>query len=539
MRRLLIPLGLPALSAVLLALSFPAAHLWWLAWVALAPLVWAGARQQGMRPVALQWFLAGWLFHTLTLQWLFANVFWAGGWAIIGQQLLVTALALFWAGMGALWKWLHARAPRWSPLLLAGLFIAVEWGHANLFTGFGWSAIAYSQGPDLALLQVAALGGTALVALPIVYLNAALGLFFARTPWRLAHLAAALLLAAAMHGAGALMLGAPDRGSAPLRAGIFQSNYTNEMKWDGEYTLEMIERAVRHSARLEEFEPVDLMVWPEALVMHDFSHPQIVGWLREYAQQQDTVLYTGAVRRDGAKSFNSSVLVSRTGEVADSYDKVHLAPFGEYVPFENLIPFVQQVVQSSTNPGEEQKVLESDGIRIGPLICFEVLFSPMSQKLRAMGARTLVVITNLAWFGHSAAIRQELEIARLRAIEARLPLIHAGNTGISGVFDPWGRFESVDSWATFDGRLSQLEERGDPMMLAHRRAVGAFDLAAPAPHPLPGGPVWMPVALMALTALLGAWAVFSARRPQAPAAAPPPPQPAEKPKAAPSDDISI
>lgn len=535
MRALLFPVGLPLLSGVLLALCFPSPHLYWLAWVALCPVAYASAKSPGIRRAALQWFVTSWVFHTLLLQWLFANVYWAGGWAILGQQLLVVALSLFWGGLGGVWAWLYGKRPQWAPVVLALLFVSVEWLHANSFSGFGWSALAYSQGPDLPLLQMAALGGTALVALPIVYMNAALTHFFSRGPWRLAHLGAAALLAVACHGAGAMMMGVADTTSHPWRAGIFQSDYTNEMKWDGEYTLDMIERAVRHSTRLEEFEPVDLMVWPEALVMHDFQHPQVFGWLKEYATQQNTALYTGTVRYEGNKNFNSSVLVGPDGEVAGVYDKVHLAPFGEYVPFENLIPFVQQVVQSSVDKGEGQKVLQSGPATIGPLICFEVLFAPMSQALRAMGAQSLVVITNLAWFGQSAAILQELEIARVRSIEARLPLLHASNTGISGMFDPWGRFKSIDSWATFDGKLSQREDTGDATALAHRRALGAFDVPAPAALPLPGGPVWVPVGLMVLTFVAVILLAMPRRRAVAPELAPAPPA---KPAASPGD-ISI
>jgi apolipoprotein N-acyltransferase len=503
--------GVPVGCGLLLGLCFPSAHWYFLAWGALAPLVYLTAQAPCPKRAALQWFIAGWVFHSFVLQWLMANIFWAGGWAVVGYQLMVLALSVFWALLGGSWFVLLRRAPHLGAPLFAGLFLCVEWIHANTFSGFGWCALVHSQGPDLALMQWAAIGGTALVALPIAYGNAALGLFFAGTAWRWQHLGAAVALAVAMHVGGALMLGSPDYQTQPLRAGVFQSNYTNEMKWDGEFTIDMVERAARHSTALEEFQPVDLMVWPEALVMYHFEREELLERLRGYAVDNDTALFTGTVRHEGNNSFNSSVLISKAGEVAGVYDKVHLVPFGEYVPFEEWLPFVKQVVQSNVAAGDAQHVLESDGVKVGPLICFEVLYAPMAAKLRGLDARTLAVVTNLAWFGSSSAIAQEIEIARVRAIETRLPLVHASNTGVSGVFDPWGRFEGVDSWATFDGRLSQREGTGDPMALAHRRALGAFDVAAPAQQPLPGGPVYVPMVFLLLTALLAGLAYLPKR----------------------------
>lgn len=550
MRRVLISLAVPAACGVMLGLCFPTAHWYFLAWFALAPLIYLSSLRPCAKWGGLQWFIAGWVFHSFLLQWLITNIFWAGGWAIIGYQILVLALALFWGLLGAGWSVLLRKAPHFGALYFVGIYLIVEWLHANLASGFGWSALAYSQGPDLPMLQWAAIGGTSLVALPILYFNAALGLFFAGKPARWVHLGASVVLAVVMHLAGGFLMGAPDYHSKPLRTGVFQSNYTNEMKWDGEYTIDMVERAVKHSARLEEYQPVDLMVWPEALVMFDYNHPELLGPMRGYAVDNQTTLLTGTVRNDGEKGFNSSIIISKSGEVAGYYDKVHLAPFGEYVPFANLIPFVQQVVRSAVDAGDEQKMLEADGIRVGTLICFETLFPPMAAKLRAMDARLLAVITNLAWFGSSNAIAQELEIARVRAIETRLPLVHASNTGISGAFDPWGRFESVDSWATFDGQLSQREGITDPMAFAHRRALGAFDIAAPVKHPLPWGPLYLPFLWMALTVALAALAFLPEWKrflpaPAVPAPAKPEQAAAPKPKKGdatfplPPDDISI
>jgi apolipoprotein N-acyltransferase len=146
---------------------------------------------------------------------------------------------------------------------------------------------------------------------------------------------------------------------------------------------------------------------------------------------------------------------------------------------------------------------------VGPLICFEVLFAPMSETLRDSGADLLVVITNLAWFGSSNAIPQELEIARLRAIETRLPLAHCANTGVSGMFDPWGRFDDVDLYVGAGGPVN----RPDLPQAAKvgLRFAGRFPVAAPGQRLIPGGPVYVPRVALVLACLLiviGLWRRF-------------------------------
>ena len=133
---------------------------------------------------------------------------------------------------------------------------------------------------------------------------------------------------------------------------------------------------------------------------------------------------------------------------------------------------------------------------LGPLICFEVLYPAMSQKLREMGADVLVVVTNLAWFGRSNAIVEELEFGRLRAVENRLPLIHSSNTGISGVFDPYGRFTPINAYL-WRGKYVTLEDQQLSFeMMTQSRMLGALPVPAPGVLPWNGGPASVPVMLL-------------------------------------------
>jgi apolipoprotein N-acyltransferase len=505
--------GPTVLSGVALALTFPAWGLYPLAWVALVPLFWR-VQTFGPRASFGHFFLSGWLFNSLVLQWLVTNIYWAGGWAIFGYQILCVTLALFWGVTGLTWWWIRGRVPRvYGGLCLAVLWIVMEYLQGHVGTGFGWCAIAYGQGRDPYVLQLAALGGTALIAAALILCNALMALAISeKGKWRIIRIAVALVVVAASHGVGALLLGEPDYRTQPFHVGIIQADFSNEMKWDREYTEEMVRNIAGKSQRLARMEKVDLFVWPEAAIMTEITTPGINRIVTELTKGTGIPLFTGSERVDKktGRSPNSSWLINGQGEIVDYYDKVHLVPFGEYVPFASYIPFLKSVVPAmgEVGFGEKLKVLPADGRKFGPLICFEVLFADLSEDLRRQGAEFLVVITNLAWFGQSDAIPQELELGRLRAVETRLPLVHCANTGISGVFDPWGRFTPINAVIDSQGRYGKVTRDFPPEDLIMQRAVGALPVALPALRPIPYGPPSLPWVAMVLTVLLLGYATF-------------------------------
>lgn len=522
-------------SGLLLAFCFPTFHWWPLAWVALVPLFWQ-ARLLTPERASLRFFLAGWIFNSFVLQWLVANIFWAGGWAVVGQQLLCIALALFWALTGYLWRRAAQRAPAVAGAVpLALLWGAMEWLHANLFSGFGWCALGYTQGADLAVSQWAAIGGVSLVSCLIVAVNALLALPLAerRGYWRLG---AAVGVVVAAHAGGYAMLDQPRASERDFTAGIFQSNFAQEMKWDWEYSEEMVMRAAFHSGQLAEFEQVDLFVWPEALLVRPYNDKRMTAAVEKLIQNTGVPLLTGAARAtpDGGGEYNAVVLFNAEGKPEQYYDKIHLAPMGEYIPFEKYLPFLAGIVPGGgITAGSEAKVFPFEQRTLGPMVCFEVLFAPYAERLRRMGADCLVVVTNLGWFGSSNAMAQELELARFRAIETRLPLVQSANTGISGVFDPWGRFSVIDGAVGSGGRYYRWEpgELG-PRDVEHQRRVGAMHVPMPGRRPLPFGPAVFPWAVLLG---LGLFVLLIWRWP----VAPPPAAPKRARQPDPNDTVSI
>ncbi len=507
--------GYAVLSGSLLALAFPGYHLFPLAWFVLAPVL-ARVWTMPARAAAAQFFIAGVAFYLVLLQWLMANVYWAGGWAFFGYVALSAILALFWAAAG--WGWVRIREsiPRCPPaLLLAVLWTAMEHVQSFAFTGFGWGALGYSQGKDLPLLQWAALGGVSLVSLLLILSNALIAGAIVEKQFRFPRLTTVIALLAVAHTVGWLLMKEAQYDDPPYNVGLLQADFPLEMKWDPEYTVDMVENAAAKSRMLAQNAPVDLFVWPESLVMDDIDSPPIYREVQSLVLDTEAALLAGTHRSDSdtGGSLNSSHLVAPDGTLVDSYDKIHLAPFGEYVPLSEYLPFISKVVPAigDIQAGTTQKVLKAGDRTIGPLICFEVLFAPMSAHLRAEGADLLVVMTNLGWFGASSALEQELEIARVRAVETRLPVAHCANTGITGMFDPWGRFSLVDTY--FDGR-GNMYRLGDVDAAETRmhRLGGVLPAALPASHPFPPAPLLVPNVLLGIVSLLAGWAAIQSFR---------------------------
>lgn len=487
------------LAGVLLGLAFPGWHWWPIVWIALVPLFWR-AMKDSPGSSARHFFLAGFLFHAVVLQWLLSNVYWAGGWAAWGYLLLCVYMALYWALLGALLAWLEPRLPDGLVAPACGvLWAAMEFAQGRMLTGFGWSALGYTQGPDTWLLQLAALGSITLLGMVIATFNAYLTRALAFSTHRVRNLLVAALIIGSAHGIGALLMGNADYTTTPFRVGIVQSDFPLEMKWDDDYTVEMVRNVARKSRTLASAEAVDLFVWPESLVMAPIETPAILNEITALTRDTQTPLYTGSMKLIGDNDYNSSHLILPDGTFAGEYSKAHLVPFGEYAPLSDVLP-VGKVVPAIGNvaAGEGVKVLRIDGMRFGPLICFEVLFPHMAEQLRSEGARMLVVITNLGWFGRSNAIPEELEIARMRAVETRLPLVHAANTGISGVFDPWGRFAPVRGWYSADGTLYRIDPKLPPTATIMERMGDSLALPAPGPRPVPYGPALFPWIMIGL-----------------------------------------
>jgi apolipoprotein N-acyltransferase len=243
----------------------------------------------------------------------------------------------------------------------------------------------------------------------------------------------------------ALQRRAPDHS---LRAAIVQGDIEQTLKWDEAFQDEAIAIYERLSREVGSASPA-LVVWPETAVASYFQIDSAVSRrVRAVARGRGVWLLFGSPafeRKEGEKARlrNRAYLLSPDGATAGFYDKIELVPFGEYVPLSRYLFFVDELVEGAApfEPGPPPQPLVLEPHRLGVLICYEAIFPALARRLVHDGADVLVNITNDAWFGPTSAPYQHLAMATLRAVENRVPLLRAANTGISAIILPDGRVE--------------------------------------------------------------------------------------------------
>ncbi|GFO61795.1 apolipoprotein N-acyltransferase [Geomonas silvestris] len=449
------PVLLALTSGVLLALSFPDPGISLLAWCALVPLLVAAAGTTPAR-AALLGFVTGLVAYLGILYWLNIVMTSYGKLPAPLSALLYLVLAAYLALYPALVVWLARKGEEGgiSPLCsFPVLWVAAELVRSFLLTGFPWANLGYSQFRTLPLIQISDLTGVYGVSFLVAFANL---VFFRMWLWLrrsdaaypVRSFLALLILVAATLGYGFAALNRPEQG--PLeRILLVQGNIPQQVKWQPEFasaTVETYERLSRQGCRA----PGTLVVWPEsALPFFLQSEPQYAARVQSLAAELKSCLIAGspAFEREGelTRYLNSAFLIAPSGALAGRSDKQHLVPFGEYVPLKGLFPFVNKLVAGigDFSPGRELKPLETGNGKIGVLVCFEGIFPEISRAYVRQGAGLLVNITNDAWFGRSSAPYQHLSMTVFRAVENRVPLVRAANTGISAIIDSKGHVRGM------------------------------------------------------------------------------------------------
>ncbi|MBI2438614.1 MAG: apolipoprotein N-acyltransferase [Lentisphaerae bacterium] len=457
--------GLAAmLSGALLFAAFPPLEFPALAWVALAPLV-ALSASATPRTAFRFGLMAGLVFWLMSLAWLTRVT-------LLGWLLLSLYCALFIACFALSVSWWLARrglAPCWGNtitiLIIPAVWVGWEYLRGTLFSGFPWNTIGVSQYANLPLIQVAQLGGVYLVSYLVVLVNAALALAliqFARFPalmrWRAPReLLIALPLVAAALWFGELALRAPSAATDTLKIAAVQVNIPQLEKWSEAWTSEINERLRRTSRLAIQHDAPELIVWPETAVP-DFvrTSPESQGTIADVLQLGVPVLM-GSMDFDDTGSamryFNSAFLY-RPGQAApQTYAKRRLVLFGEYIPFEQWIPFLRVLtpVEESFTAGKEATVFQLAGRAFAVLICFEDTVAALARSSVRAGARLLINQTNDAWFDPSWASRQHMAHCVFRCVENSVSAVRATNTGITCFIDSKGRI--VSRLGVAQGRL--------------------------------------------------------------------------------------
>ncbi len=436
----------------MLTASFPPAATDWLVWFSLVPLL---AAMQGHSPKRCfqLGFIAGTAHFLSLMYWIIVVLGKYGGLNLFLSLIILVALCLYLALYTGLFGILFSvfYDTRFGLLLTAGAWVCLEYLRGRLFTGLPWCFIGHSQSARLHLIQICDLVGVYGLSWVVAAVNIIVFkiIFDRRTAMRTAVIAqtafvTALLLLTLFY--GELKLSAPPAVTlSPIRTAVIQGNIDQSEKWIPEFQEKTVAAYERLSLQAARTEP-DLIVWPETAVPLFFQDPSPLS-----ARIINIPDQTGADLLFGSPAYvdsghevrytNRAYLLSSKDRAVLAYDKTHLVPFGEYVPLQRFLPFVSRLVPAAGDfvPGEKIAPLPAGAYTAGVLICYEAIFPHLARRQVNGGADILVNLTNDAWFGRTSAPFQHLSMSVFRAVEARLPLIRAANTGISAFVDSRGR----------------------------------------------------------------------------------------------------
>jgi apolipoprotein N-acyltransferase len=312
--------------------------------------------------------------------------------------------------------------------------------------------LGYSQYSRLHLIQISDILGVYGLSALIVAVNVALFELLdaigekRRPSWKPAVAVTFALVSFILYGSWrTAKVDGVAEGAAKQTVALVQGNIDQSRKWLASFQGETLSRYARLSLAALQKNPT-LVVWPETALPFYFLNDQpltrqVLGLVR--ASKVHFVLGSPSFRSKGGKirRYNSAYLVGPSGEVLGKYDKVHLVPYGEYVPLKRFFPFLGKLVEpvGDFESGKMGQVLPLNTEKVGVLICFEVIFPELARAMVQNGAQLLLNITNDAWFGTSSAPYQHLSMAVFRAVENHRAIARAANTGISAFIDPAGR----------------------------------------------------------------------------------------------------
>jgi apolipoprotein N-acyltransferase len=458
--------------------------------------------------------LTGAVYFSGTLYWLVETMTTFGGLAtpvaVFAAALLVAYLALFPAVFAVVMVRLLRAVGAAGLLLAPAVWVTTELGRQYVWDGFPWALLGYSQVTWLPIAQIASVVGVYGLSALLALTAAAAALVIVeegRRRWVVA--GSTVLVVAACAGWGVQRLGTSallTQGD-PVRVAVLQGNVEQEEKWDpaladaiSERYFSMTRDAIAQGATF--------ILWPESSAPFLFEQDIVRGAeVRRLAREGHVTLLVGSDQVEPIETappgeqpqnrwYNAAFLVKPDGSVGAVYRKMHLVPFGEYVPLKRLLFFVGPIVDSVSDftPGAESVLLPVGSHMASTAICYEVIYGNLIRDSVVHGTQLLTTITNDAWYGRSSAAYQHWEQASMRAIENGRYMARAANTGISGFVDPYGRV--IEKSNLFEQRTMV----GDLRFLTGRTIYSRIgDLVA-----------WVGLALT-LASLLAAWRMRTAR----------------------------
>ena len=377
--------------------------------------------------------------------------------AVLVNAALVAYLALFTGVFAVATRRIVAVNGRRALIAAPVVWVATELGRTHLFTGFPWVLLGYSQTTVLPIAQLASVFGVYGVSMLVAAVSTAVASCAktakeaetAKNAKGFIPLAATIAVVVAIGAWGARRVGASEmtRSGDGIRVGLIQGNVSLAERSDAARLPSIFESYIRMS-RQAIAEGAELVIWPESATPFRFEDdPVAAARIRALARQARVPILLGSDQMTPAQKgiptryFNSAFLVRADGTTGGAYRKMHLVPFGEYVPAKQIFFFAAPLVEavSDFSAGDEPTLLPIGRHNVSTAICYEVVYPDLVRRFVAGGSELLTTITNDAWFGETSAPYQHFEQASMRAIEEGRYLVRSANTGVSGIVDPYGR----------------------------------------------------------------------------------------------------
>ncbi len=410
----------------------------------------------------------------------FVKIFWLGWWFGLGHftaglywiaHALTVDLAAFWwlipfALLGipailAIFTGLSFMATKLWPyngisraFAFAAIWVSVEWIRGHIFTGFPWNLEGYAWAFSLEMAQAASLAGVYGLSLLTLLMAVSLGYLVGKKTFERNTALSIYLIAILFWVWGKERLNHPDvLASPPLPIRLVQPNIPQTLKWNPIQREDNLQKLLKMTAAPSSL-PLKIIIWPESAVPFFLEQEPFIRKQIAEVIPKETLLFTGAIRRTSLEKtpfeiWNSLLVLNDQGDIITSYDKSHLVPFGEYLPFRKTLDtlFGKGTLKKITagnidftaGPGLESISLPGSLPSFSGLVCYEVIFPKAVINPTQNRPGWMVNITNDAWYGNTSGPYQHLEMARFRALEEGVPLVRSANSGISAVFDGYGR----------------------------------------------------------------------------------------------------
>ena len=458
-------------SGILQVLIFPSPSIYFLSWIALAPLLVAilqprsengelldagGRKLNATTPWQgfLLAYIGGVVWYAGTCYWVYHTLHIYGGLDAITAVGVLLVYCLYFGMYHGLFGWLLTRAARPYPhgrrnaLLLAPfLWVGIELVRSRIIKGYSWDLLGTAQVDNIPLTRIATITGVYGVSFLIALVNAGIVAAYLGPGRRRRQLLPIALAVAVMLQLG--MLVSPRALPTNHHAVLVQSNVPLDESW----TLESFNQLVTELKNLSQpphgtrGEKISLIVWPESPAPFFDNDDNFRISLSALARTQNAYVVAGVVGTvPGATSAtpeitNRVVLVAPNGDWAGHYDKIHLVAFGEYIPYKSLFGFAQKLTREvgEFRPGTARTVFNTGDECLGVFICYESIFPDEVRQFAGNGADVFINISNDGWYGEHGAPGQHLNMARMRAIENGRWILRDTNTGITASIDPYGR----------------------------------------------------------------------------------------------------